>query len=179
MKNVSIKIDKAPIRDYIDAVTYKRKEATMADANEGSKDALTSDSSDIADGYLIEEFSDRWDAELRTRLKFCLVDDESEENEDFVFNNMDTYEDSYVYNLKVDDTFTRNDLKSVGKKIDTFIKRGTAYSWYEHAGIEPADNPQSLMMLADDIVFVLRGQPWGKRPAQPFGPLMNDFYGKR
>lgn len=179
MKNVTITIDKAPIRDYIDAVTYKRKEATFADASEAAKDALTSDSTDISDGYLIEEFSDRWDAELRARLKFCLLDDEGKEGEDFVFSNLDTTEDSYVYHIKVEDTFTRNDLKTVGKKIDTFIKRGAAYSWYEHAGIEPTDNPQTLMMLADDIVYILRGQPWGKRPLQPFGPMMNDFYGKR
>lgn len=179
MKIITIELHKEPIYDFVDAATYKRKEAAMQDYNDAAKDAVSSDSTEHHDGFLIEEYCDRWDAELRARLKFCLIDNEPEDGSEMVFDNRETYEESYIYKLKVEDSFTRNDLQSIGKKMDTYIKRGGIFSWYGNAGLEATDTAADITALADDIVYILRGRPWGKKPMQPFGPKFNDFYGRR
>lgn len=173
MKTVTITLKRQNILDFVDASTYKRTDATLDQASDRAQNALSSDSEDRNDAYLIGEYCDRRDATLRARLKFCIINDE----EVLEYTNDETVGD-YVYKLKVDDSFTASDLRSIGKKMDEYIKRGAIFNWYLQAGLDPTDNDMSIQVLEDEIAYALRGQPWGHRPMQPFGPAMFNFYKK-
>lgn len=175
MKLITIILHKTLIHEFVDVSTFKRVDATQNQASERSQNALSSDVEEASDGILITEYCDRRDSELRRRLKFCI----SDIDEEVEFDNTPALEDrDYVYYLNVDNDFTNNDAKSVCKKMDTYIKRGAIFDWFIGAGLDAPDSETALNELLDDIVYTLRGRPWGKRPMQPFGPRFYNFYKK-
>lgn len=176
MKNITITLHKDVIYDYVNSHTYKRVDAQMDAASARSQNAVASDTQEENDLFLVSEYCDRRDAIIRQKLRFCLVDLHPEQ---VVFDNSMDTGDKYEYILRVDDNFSSNDLQSVGKLLDTYIKRGALYSWYLGAGLDPLDSEQTITDLESDITSALRGQPWGHRPMQPFGPACWNFYGKK
>lgn len=178
MKRINIRLEKTPIFDYIDGATYKRVDAELPDRNTRTQDAVASDSEDTADAFLINEYCNRRDARLRARLKFCLIDT-SAPGDVLTFDNTDVASDEYQYFMQVDDSFTSNDVKSLGTLMDSYIKRGAILDWYRHMHLEPTDTEIEINELEDAIVSSLRGQAWGRRPPQPFGPACFNFYRKR
>lgn len=174
MKTITISLKKKVIYDFVDASTYKRTDATLDQSSQRVQNAASSDQEDDNDSLLIKEYCDLRDARLRARLKFCIIDDSETEN--LVYDNTPTTEeDEYTYKLRVEDEFNVNDLKSVGKRMDSYIKRGAIFSWYLGAGLEAVDSEKALEEVENDIVSILRGQAWGRRPMQPFGPAFFNY----
>lgn len=171
-RTAKITLLKVELDKSIDESTWKRVDATMGEASQRQQNAVMSDAQENNDGFLLEEYRDRWESRLRTRLKFCLVKRVAECLE---FVNVQTYEPAYIFDLMVGDNFTVDDLRSIGKRMHEYIVRGATYDWYLRMGIEPTDNEQSIQQLEDDIVYALRGQAWGRRPMQPFGPAMFNY----
>ena len=176
MKDITITLHKNVIYDYINAHSFKRVDAQMPDANVRSQNAVSSDTDEENDLFLISEYCDRRDAKIRQRLRFCLVD--TCPNQTVFDNSLDTGA-VYVYILRVQDDFSSNDLRSIGKLLDAYIKRGALCSWYLGAGVEPLDSEAAIDSLEEELVGTLRGRAWGHRPMQPFGPARWDFYGKK
>lgn len=176
MKTVTITLHKNVIYDYINSHSYKRVDAAMDGQTARTQNAVSSDTNEENDLFLISEYCDRRDALIRQKLRFCLVDLHPEDN---VFDNSLDTGCKYEYVLNVQDDFSSNDLQSVGKLLDWYIKKGALRSWYLGAGVEPLDSEDSLDEIEDELINSLRGQPWGHRPMQPFGPARYDFYGKK
>lgn len=175
MKTITITLHKNVIYDYVNSHTFKRVDANLADATERTQNAVSSDTEEENDLFLVSEYCDRRDAIIRQRLRFCLVDTDPGR---VVFDNSLDTGGEYEYVLNVQDNFSSNDLQSVGKLLDWYIKRGALFSWYAGAGVDPLDSEQTIADLENEIVGALRGQPWGRRPMQPFGPACWSYYAK-
>lgn len=175
MKTVTIKLKKNNIYSYVDNATYKFVDAAMDGEPERRQGAAASDSADRNDSTLIKQYCDRRDANLRSRLKFCLVDDMETPK---VLTNDFLEDECYEFKFKLEDEFTKDELKSVLVRMDSYIKRGAMLSWMIGAGINPTDSEQALEIELSEIVSLLRGRPWGRRPMQPFGPAMFNYKSK-
>ena len=67
------------------------------------------------------------DANIRRRLTFCLVSDD----EDLTASNLlEVDKPTFVYNLAVPDTFDKQRLQSLAKKMHNYIVQGTLHDWY-------------------------------------------------
>lgn len=175
MKTKTIKLKKDIIYNFVDNATYKFVDAALEDRGERMQGAVSSDSADRNDSELIKNFCDRRDANLRTRLKFCLVADTDFEDE----MSNDLLDDvAYEYELCVEDDFTKDDLRSVLVRMDSYIKRGAVLSWMVAAGLQPNDSEEALELVLSEIISTLRGKPWGRRPMQPFGPAFFNYKSK-
>lgn len=163
-----IEIFKNPIYDFIDEATNKRVDATMDQSSDRTQNAVSSDQEDNNDLHLLQEYCDRRDSTLRMKLRFCLSSDTSEDELSFTNN----YEDSisYIYNLAVDESINKGDIQVVGRKMEEYIKRGALLDWYIYENIEPTDSEMAIDNILDEIVNILRGRSWGRKPMQPFGP---------
>lgn len=168
----TIRLHKDLIHAYIDNATFKRVDATMEERGQRSQSASASDIEDANDSFLINEFCDRRDAHIRSRLEFCLEPGDSAIGE--ITNDIDESPD-YVYVLRLEDSFSDTQARNAMKKMEEYIKRGATLSWYINAGLEPNDSEDSLETLLSEMVSILRGQPWGRRPMQPFGPAMFNY----
>lgn len=175
MRKVKITLHKNLIHDFVDAATFKLTDAHLDQNSERAQNAVSADTKEDNDGFLVNEYCDRRDAILRARLKYCLEETRSVVAFD---NSVDATEEDYEYNLNIDDTYTDDDLRSICKKMDTYIKRGAIFDWYLGAGIEPNDTALSIQELEDDIASSLRGRPWGRKPMQPFGPARFNYLKK-
>ena len=170
-KEVTITLWKERIVAYVEAHTFKRVDSSLTTKPTREQGATSADREEATDIFLINEYCDRRDAILRERLKFCIVDKE----EKLEYDNCEDDECKYEYVLRVPADFSSSDLKSVGKNMDTYIKRGAAFDWYHGAGLDSGDDLASIDELADSLVSIARGKPWGYRPMQPFGPAFYDY----
>lgn len=172
---VTLRLLKEKIDHRIDAYTDKRNDATsgyseVLEANERVGNAVSSDTSEDNDGFIITVYRDRRDAQLRRALRYCLVEEE-------IYDGMviDSFGDSgkwYIYKLSLpaDAKYTVSDLTAASNLMEDYIVRGTLYDWYLNVGMQPTDTPDSLDALLDDAASQFRGKPYGRRPLQPFGP---------
>ena len=167
MRKATIKLYKAIIDKDIDSRTAKRVDASLDQASDRAQNAVSSDATERLDGRLITRYRDLRDAQLRARLKFCLVKDT---NTDLCIDNTVQAEPAYIYNLNVSDDFTQDDLKVLSTRMNDYIIRGALRDWYLNAGLPPVDDEDVLDDLATTIASSLRGKSYGRRPIQPFGP---------
>lgn len=167
MRTATITLYKAIIDKDIDSRTGKRVDASLDQASDRSQNAIASDATERLDGRLITRYRDLRDAQLRSRLRFCLVKDT---NTELVIDNVVRMTPAYIYRLQVPDEFSQDDLYALSTKMNDYIIRGTLRDWYLNAGIPPVDDEDTLDELATDIASALRGKSYGRRPLQPFGP---------
>lgn len=166
MKTCEITIKTEAVLYDVDAITYKRMDATMAAQSDREQNALSSDSAEDLDKYMLLRFIDARDARLRKRLSFALQSEEAETLS--VSNEMPTGE-AYSYKLNVPDNFTRDKSLSLVAQIHDYFVKGAAYDWYVNAGVQPLVTYEVLELLEQSIINMLRTS-YVKRPIQPFGP---------
>lgn len=174
----TIRLLKALIDQRIDAHTDKRNDATPGyseafEPNERVGNAVSSDTTEDMDGFIVSRYRDRWDARLRLALRYCLVEDEEETDgtDDFVVDNIPDYTQYYVYKFSFHwSKFGKEKIRSVAKLMEDYIVRGTLYDWYTNVNLQPLDTEDSLDDLLDEIEGSFRGRSWVRRPLQPFGP---------
>ena len=178
---ITIRLSKDIIDGKIDQLTHKRNQATpgyseSASANARVGDAVTSDTTEDNDGYIVAGYRDRRNAEVRKALAYCIQDDEVEDGE--VFTNVDPYEGFYDYVIQLPDGMnaTRSLISSIASRMEDYIVRGTLYDWYLGANIQPTDTPETLDALLEDISSAFRGKSYTKRPLQPFGPREREWW---
>lgn len=167
MRIATITLYKAIIDKDIDSRTGKRVDASLDQASDRSQNAIASDATERLDGRIITRYRDLRDAQLRSRLRFCLVKDT---NTDLCVDNVVRIDPAYIYRLQVPDDFTQDDLYALSTKMNDYITRGALRDWYLNAGLPAIDDEDTLDALADDLASVLRGKSYGRRPLQPFGP---------
>ena len=168
MKQASITLYKKELYTDIDAKTFKRTDASLVQHPERTQNAVASDTKEELDELLLMRYCDLWDARLRRRLKFCIVDDGN------VLTYTDAPEDNdrYTYNLQLDDLLTSSDVRAIGTLMHNFIVRGALHDWYLHCGVDitGVESLDALQDLEDEITSGLRGRSYGRKPMQPFGP---------
>lgn len=168
MKTAVITLFKAIIDKDIDSRTAKRVDASLDEASDRSQNAVASDATERLDGRLITRYRDLRDAQLRVRLRFCLVKEDT--GTEMRVDNVVKITPAYIYRLRVGDDFSQDDLEALSTKMNDYIIRGTLRDWYLNAGLPPVDDEDSLDDLLTDIASSLRGKSYGRRPMQPFGP---------
>lgn len=165
-KHRLIRLVKKEIFYDIDAITYKRADIGMTGASAQSQNAASSDSSENLDGSVLSRFADARDAELRSMLLFCLDDN----RKSFADNVSSKEASTYEYSLVLPPEFEDNRLDMVTTKIHKYIVYGTLFDWFMTLGLNPQVSMAELDALGEEIVGLLRGKSWTKRPIQPFGP---------
>ena len=166
MKRASITLYKQELYTDIDSKTFKRTDASLVGQPERTQNAVASDVNEQLDELLLMRYCDLWDARMRRRLKFCIVD----EGDVLTYTDAPDESDRYTYELQLDDSLTSSDVKAVGTLMHNFIVRGALHDWYLHCGVEPTDTLDMLQDLEDEITSALRGRSYGRKPMQPFGP---------
>ncbi len=165
-KPATITIYKKAVLASIDAQTFKRVDGVLSAESEQMKNALSSDSEENLDKHMLHEHMEKRDANIRMRLTFCLV----REDEDLSANNLlEVNVPTFVYNLLVPDTFDKQRLQSLAKKIHNYIVQGALYDWYATQNMKGNVSATELEDLENEIVYMLRTS-FVKRPLQPFGP---------
>ena len=129
---------------------------------------MASDTNEELDELLLMRYCDLWDARLRRRLKFCIVDD----GDVLTYTDAPENNDRYTYSLQLDDSLTASDVKAIGTLMHNFIVRGALHDWYYGCGIDITGiyTEDALQDLEDEITSALRGRSYGRKPMQPFGP---------
>ena len=165
-KPATITIYKKAVLASIDAQTFKRVDGVLSAESDQMKNALSSDSEENLDKHILHEHMENRDANLRRRLTFCLVPD----NEDLSVSNLLKVDNpTFVYNLTVPDTFDKQRLQSLAKKIHNYMVQGSLYDWYATQNMKGNVTATELEDLESKIVSMLRPSSV-KRPLQPFGP---------
>lgn len=173
MKTINIILHKDRLYKKIEAMTWKRADASLANRSEREQAAVSADTDDEAvDALLIEDYCNRRDARIRARLKFCLIDETGDE---MTFDNALIGDPTFEYKFKLDDNVTKGDVQSIGTLLDEYIVRGAIYDWYLRMGYDPVDSEASLQELEDSLVYAIRGKAWGYKPLSPFGPAKYDY----
>lgn len=165
MKTVKISLKKNEILYDIDALTYKKTEASLQDADIKIRNAVSSDSTENLDGSIISRFADYRDSELREMLMFCL-----RPNPVPYADNIQEQAPSYEYRLVVDRRFDGNRLRIAAQKMHQYIVMGATYDWYINLSVTPPFSRMEIESTGEEIVGMLRGRSWRTRPMQPFGP---------
>lgn len=165
-KPAKITIYKKAVLASIDAQTFKRVDGVLSAESDQMKNALSSDSEENLDKHILHEHMENRDANLRRRLTFCLVPD----NENLsVSNLLEVDTPTFVYNLSVPDTFDKQRLQSLAKKMHNYMVQGSLYDWYATQNMKGNVTATELEDLESEIVSMLRPS-CVKRPLQPFGP---------
>ena len=165
-KPATITIYKKAVLASIDAQTFKRVDGVLSAESDQMKNALSSDSEENLDMHILHEHMEKRDADLRSRLTFCLLPD----NEDLsVSNLLEVDNPTFVYNLAVPDTFDKQRLQSLAKKMHNYMVQGSLYDWYATQNMKGNVSATELEDLESKIVSMLRPS-CVKRPLQPFGP---------
>lgn len=164
-KTAKITLHKEAILADIDALTFKRVDGVLSGESDQVKNAVSSDSSEDLDKYILARHIDTRDANLRERLTFCLQDSDDELSAD----NLIDSEDKLEYNLKVPDTFNGQRLKALARKMHNYILNGIICDWYAAQNMKGNLSEEQLEVMEDEIVAMLRTS-FVKRPLQPFGP---------
>lgn len=165
-KPATITIYKKAVLASIDAQTFKRVDGVLSAESDQMKNALSSDSEENLDKHILHEHMENRDANLRRRLTFCLVPD----NENLsVSNLLEVDTPTFVYDLSVPDTFDKQRLQSLAKKMHNYMVQGSLYDWYATQNMKGNVSATELEDLESKIVSMLRPS-CVKRPLQPFGP---------
>jgi hypothetical protein len=106
------------------------------------------------------------DADIRKRLTFCLLSDDEDLTAD---NLLEVDVPTFVYNLSVPDSFDKQRLQGLAKRMHNYIVQGTLHDWYATQNMKGNVTAEELEDLENDIVYMLRSS-YVKRPLQPFGP---------
>lgn len=165
-KPATITIYKKAVLASIDAQTFKRVDGVLSAESDQMKNALSSDSEENLDKHILHEHMENRDANLRRRLTFCLVSDDGDLS---VSNLLEVDKPTFIYNLTVPDTFDKQRLKSLAKKIHNYMVQGSLYDWYATQNMKGNVTATELEDLESEIVSMLRPSSV-KRPLQPFGP---------
>jgi hypothetical protein len=165
-KPATITIYKKAVLASIDAQTFKRVDGVLSAESDQMKNALSSDSEENLDKHILHEHMENRDANLRRRLTFCLVSDDEDLS---VSNLLEVDKPTFIYNLTVPDTFDKQRLKSLAKKIHNYMVQGSLYDWYATQNMKGNVSATELEDLESEIVSMLRPSSV-KRPLQPFGP---------
>lgn len=166
MKTASIKILKANVIKNIEALTYKRVDGVMSAQEAAVKNALATDVEEDLDRVLVSRFIEARDAELRSKLAFCIINDDEEE---LSATNDILDDDSFDFRLKVSDRFNKDRLKALTQKIHQYYVEGATYDWYSRQGIDYSVGEGDLEKQLTSIAISLR-ETFVKKPLQPFGP---------
>lgn len=165
-KTAKITIYKAAVLASIDAQTFKRVDGVLSTESDQIKNALSSDSAENLDKYILHEHMEQRDATIRKRLSYCLVVDEDTLS---VNNLLDVETEKFEYNLSVPDTANKQKLQIMAKKIHNYIVQGSLFDWYATQNMKGNVSESALAALEDEIAGMLRTS-FVKRPIQPFGP---------
>lgn len=168
MKRATITITKQSVLSDIDSITYKKVDGVLSGEGVQLKNAVSSDSEDSNDNYLLQRYMEGRDACLRGKLAFCLV---PEENESLEVTNDIEEDESFVFRLNVPDYFNRDIVKSLTKKIHRYFVDATLFDWYGKQGMDSGMSADDIEEQLTDIAVSLR-KPFVKRPLQPFGPAL-------
>lgn len=166
MKTATINIYKALVLAAVDAQTYKRVDGVLAAEADQIKNAISSDSSEQLDMNILHELMEARDAVVRSKLAFCLVDDDEDLT---VSNELEKDKASFDYVLQVPDNFNKQKLAALAKLINNYIVQGTICSWYATQSMQGNVSPADLEEMEKSIVCALR-VGYAKKPLQPFGP---------
>jgi hypothetical protein len=165
-KPATITIYKKAVLASIDAQTFKRVDGVLSAESEQMKNALSSDSEENLDKHILHEHMEKRDADIRKRLTFCLVSDDEDLTAD---NLLEVDVPTFVYNLSVPDSFDKQRLQGLAKRMHNYIVQGTLHDWYATQNMKGNVTAEELEDLENDIVYMLRSS-YVKRPLQPFGP---------
>jgi hypothetical protein len=165
-KPATITIYKKAVLASIDAQTFKRVDGVLSAESDQMKNALSSDSEENLDKHILHEHMENRDANLRRRLTFCLVSDDEDLS---VSNLLEVDKPTFIYNLTVPDTFDKQRLQSLAKKMHNYMVQGSLYDWYATQNMKGNVTATELEDLESEIVSMLRPS-CVKRPLQPFGP---------
>lgn len=165
-KKATITIYKAAVLASIDAQTFKRVDGVLSAESDQMKNALSSDSEENLDMHILHEHMEKRDANLRERLAFCLVSDDGDLS---VSNLLEVDKPTFIYNITVPDTFDKQRLQSLAKKMHNYMVQGSLYDWYATQNMKGNVSATELENLESKIVSMLRPS-CVKRPLQPFGP---------
>ena len=165
-KSATVTIYKKAVLASIDAQTFKRVDGVLSSESEQTRNALSSDSEEDLDKHLLHEYMELRDANVRKRLTFCL---EAKNEELSATNLLEIEELTFEYKLSVPDSFDKQKLQILAKKIHNYIVQGTLLDWYATQNMKGNISLDQLNDLEDGIVHMLRPS-FVKRPLQPFGP---------
>lgn len=165
-KPATITIYKKAVLASIDAQTFKRVDGVLSAESDQIKNAISSDSEEHLDMHILHEHMEQRDADIRKRLTFCLVP----EGDDLSVDNLlEVDVPTFVYNLSVPDTFDKQRLQLLAKKMHNYIVQGTLLDWYATQNMKGNVSAGELEDLEAEIAGMLRSS-FVKRPLQPFGP---------
>lgn len=165
-KPATITIYKKAVLASIDAQTFKRVDGVLSAESDQMKNAVSSDSEEHLDMHILHEHMEQRDANIRKRLTFCLVPEDDDLSVD---NLLEVDVPTFVYNLSVPDTFDKQRLQILAKKMHNYIVQGTLLDWYATQNMKGNVSANELEDLEAEIVGMLRSS-FVKRPLQPFGP---------
>lgn len=168
MKRICIVINKGQVIRDVDAITFKRVDGVMSDQSDSVRNALSSDGEDVLDHKLLHRYMEGRDAEVRAKLAFCIIPEETDG--DLVITNESLNEQpDFQFNLNAPDYFNKDSAMALGQKIHRYFVDGVAYDWYMRQGVPYSVGADDLDRMLTDIAVSLR-KPFVKRPLQPFGP---------
>lgn len=164
MKTRRIILHKDQVLYDIEALAYKFTEATALEGK--TKNTLAADHNETMDGRLLARMMDVRNAQLRKRLSFTLIPllqdvacDKPGESKEFVFD------------LRVSDKFDDNQLEVVKTYMHDYLVRGVLLDWYKKLGLQTtAVDAGEVLETEENIVSIMRGPSYTRRPMQPFGP---------
>lgn len=162
MKEISVTINTDRLYKEIDAITFKRVDASMVEQPDRSQNAVSSDREEGLDKGVMNCYIQNREATLRLRLAFCLKVEETPSVDNSI-------KSSYSYTLLVPDAFPDVVAAGIVEKMHQYILRGTLHDWYTGQGISSPYSEDGLGEMLKSIVGVLRSGSV-KRPLQPFGP---------
>lgn len=165
-KSAKITIYKKAVLADIDAQTFKRVDGALAAESDQVKNAVSSDSAESLDANILHGHMEQRDANIRKRLAFCLVPDEDEL---VVTNLLEMSEPTFIYDLNVPDSFDKQQLRTLAKRIHNYLVQGVLVDWYSTQSMVGNVSAEKLEDMESEIVFMLRSS-FVKKPLQPFGP---------
>lgn len=165
-KKSTIVINKQQVISKVEALAYKRTEASLNDTPLETQNAIQADASENMDSALLWSLLDSRDSEVRSKLLYCLV---PEDSRDMIVTNESDMEESYEYKVEVPEDFTRDQLITACKLINDYFIYATLHDWYVQHGIATTVDVQWLASLLRKIASAFRFDFMNK-PLQPFGP---------
>lgn len=166
-KSRTIEIIKNEVFTHIDLHTYKFVDAS-GNPDVRTRNAISSDHAEEADGMIIGRNVEFWEAKLRRMIHGML------ESVDVVYANdeLNITASKYVYNLSLPESFDDNLLEPMASYMHRFIAFGALYDWYTMIGnTQMAANYKAQLKEAEDAIKSMsRGGSIAARPMQPFGP---------
>lgn len=171
MKHRKVIITLARVYEDIDAQTYKFAQVSATPSPVAS-DEMQSDHTESLDGHLLARNVEYRDAQIRSKLGFCLEDYPSAYATDELKGS-----DKLVYHLSLDDSFKDVMLDVLATYIHRYLYIGALFDWY---GTGMGNNiagaySRDLEKLENEITNCVRSKSVAKRPMQPFGPAQKLF----